>query len=375
VGHLGIFVSAGIARKEHQEFSSNIDLIDTLPPGLYEAVLENKTPDTANPDLAGGQWVMRCEARTLDDIRALGGNDTADNRCFEAAARLSERNLAMYRAFAQPFVRAFATVPVADWLQKSHPLRLQYEWFSDSNPLLAPLSQAANWVSEHRKAAGADNPMVAMEHKFSDGMIAALDGWRDARDAWAEKMFFAVYGSPVVQAALGVQTANGRTGQQAPKNALHKELIRSRIAELKARIPVGGIREAVTRALLYVGMSRPAVDERGFEAIRRIRQAQEDMPALPLPQFKAMVREQFYMLLIDEDAALAAIPAMLPADMDIRRKGVALIKNVLSASGQFTDTDKQRLERVAGLFKVELDSDPFRKIAAVSSVREFEKAS
>ena len=39
VGHLGIFVSGGVARKEHGEFSSNIDLIDTLPPGLYEAVL------------------------------------------------------------------------------------------------------------------------------------------------------------------------------------------------------------------------------------------------------------------------------------------------------------------------------------------------
>jgi pimeloyl-ACP methyl ester carboxylesterase len=35
VGHLGIFVSAGIARKQYSEFSDNIDLIDTLPPGLY----------------------------------------------------------------------------------------------------------------------------------------------------------------------------------------------------------------------------------------------------------------------------------------------------------------------------------------------------
>ncbi|HEY6223293.1 MAG TPA: DUF3141 domain-containing protein, partial [Gemmatimonadales bacterium] len=43
VGHLGIFVSGGVARKEHSEFSSNIDLIDVLPPGLYEAVFEAKT--------------------------------------------------------------------------------------------------------------------------------------------------------------------------------------------------------------------------------------------------------------------------------------------------------------------------------------------
>ena len=39
IGHLGIFVSGGVAKKEHAEFASNIDFIDCLPPGLYEAVL------------------------------------------------------------------------------------------------------------------------------------------------------------------------------------------------------------------------------------------------------------------------------------------------------------------------------------------------
>src|ERR1700752_333225 len=53
IGHLGIFVSTGVARKEHGEFSSNIDLIDTLPPGLYEAKFERKAGGTVNPDLAG----------------------------------------------------------------------------------------------------------------------------------------------------------------------------------------------------------------------------------------------------------------------------------------------------------------------------------
>src|SRR6478736_4186618 len=73
-GHLGLFVSGSVARKEHGKFTSNIDLIDTLPPGLYEAVFEEKRSDTANADLATRKWVMKCEARTLDDIRALGGN-------------------------------------------------------------------------------------------------------------------------------------------------------------------------------------------------------------------------------------------------------------------------------------------------------------
>ncbi len=98
-------MSGGVARKQHDEFSSNIDLIDTLPPGLYEAIFEAKTDKTANPDLVGGDWVMRCEARTLDDIRALGGNDVADERRFAAVDRVSQTNLALYRTFMQPLVR------------------------------------------------------------------------------------------------------------------------------------------------------------------------------------------------------------------------------------------------------------------------------
>ena len=36
IGHLGIFVSGKVATKEHEEFALNMELIDTLPPGLYE---------------------------------------------------------------------------------------------------------------------------------------------------------------------------------------------------------------------------------------------------------------------------------------------------------------------------------------------------
>jgi hypothetical protein len=71
IGHLGIFVSGGVAKKEHQEFASNIDLIDVLPPGLYEAVMTPKTADAANLDLIVGDWIARFEPRTLDDVRAI----------------------------------------------------------------------------------------------------------------------------------------------------------------------------------------------------------------------------------------------------------------------------------------------------------------
>src|SRR5262249_18609169 len=177
VGHLGIFVSGGVAKKEHGEFSSNIDLIDTLPPGLYEAVFESKTKDAVNLDLVTGEWVMRCEARSLDDIRALGGNDAADERRFATVARVSELNLSLYRTFAQPMVRAMSNATMAQWLRELHPLRLQYQLFSDANPMMAPIASLAEQIREDRKSVTADNPFVAMQENASRQIVAALDRW------------------------------------------------------------------------------------------------------------------------------------------------------------------------------------------------------
>jgi len=59
IGHLGIFVSGSVARKEHFEFTSNIDFIDCLPPGLYEAVIKKTDADDANPDLVVGDYISR----------------------------------------------------------------------------------------------------------------------------------------------------------------------------------------------------------------------------------------------------------------------------------------------------------------------------
>jgi len=350
VGHLGIFVSGSVARKEHGEFSSNIDMIDTLPPGLYEAVFENKGAETANPDLASGNWVMRCEARTLDDIRALGGNDTEDERRFATAARVSELNLALYRTYAQPFVRACANAPMARWMAQFHPLRLQYEIFSNANPMMAPIGAMAEQVRQYRKPPTADNPFVAMQEAVSKQIVAALEGWREASESFAERMFLDVYGFPMLQSAVGIDTASDRPVRKTARNPMHAELLQKRITELKSRMSVGGVREALIRALLYAGMGRNAIDERGFETVRRIRQAHGDMP---LQEFKALVRDQHNMLLIDQGAALAAIPAMLPADADLRRTALGLIKQVLSSRGELSAEDRRRLDEVARLFGVQ----------------------
>jgi pimeloyl-ACP methyl ester carboxylesterase len=352
IGHLGIFVSAGVARKEHNEFSSNIDLIDVLPPGLYEAVFERKSADTTNPDLASGEWVMRCEARTLDDIRALGGNDREDERRFATAARVSEINLGLYRTFAQPFVRMCSSSATAEWLRQMHPLRLQFELFSDMNPCMRWVAEGAKRVRENRQPAAAANPLSMFQEDMSKHIVRLLDSWRDTVEKMSEQTFLAIYGSPLLQAAVGIDPTAKQPFRQAPRDALHRQLVQQRIAEIKAKIPDGGIRAATIRAVLYVGMTRQSVDERGFETVRQVRRAGHDMPTLPIAEFKKLMREQYFMLLLDQDAAIAAIPAMLPPERETRSKALELISTVLQSRGALPPEGQARLLQIARLFEV-----------------------
>jgi hypothetical protein len=110
-------------------------------------------------------------------------------------------------------------------------------------------------------------------------------------------------------------------------------------------------------------MGRAGIDERGFEAVRRIRQTQSDMT---LSEFKATVREQFYLLLIDAEAALSAIPSMLPDDADTRQQAVDLICQVLNVRGETSAQDKERIQEVRRLFRVDGQSRVTRDLAVPS---------
>ena len=351
VGHLGIFVSGGIAKKEHAEFSSNIDLIDVLPPGLYEATFEAKGEDTTSPDMVVGQWVMRCEARTLDDIRAMGGNSPEDERRFAAAKRVSEINLAAYQKFLQPWIKGVVTPQMAETMRNLHPLRLQYELFSSRNPWMPAVESLAEKVSEERKAVSKDNPFMAFQEQISKQIVHALDSWRDSQEALSEAIFLGVYGSPVVQAAVGIDPQSVPS-RRKEMSARHSQMLQARIAELKSRIGEGGLREAAVRGLLYVGSARGMVDERSLEALRSLRR-NDTGPRMTLPEFKMLVREQFFMLLLDRETALAAIPKMLPDNADQRRAAFAAIREVLSASAAISGEVASRLQRVAELFGVD----------------------
>ena len=292
---------------------------------------------------------MRCEQRTLDDIRAMGGNSPEDERRFAAAARVSEINLSLYRAFAQPMIKSIFTPQFASWLRRWNPDRLQYTLFSNSNPLMKAVTSAAEQIHEHRRPVSADNPFLALQERISEQIVQSLDSWRDSTEKLSEAAFLTMYGSPVLQAALGIDPNEARP--RKPGNSLlHRELLQTRIAELKSHFGKGGLDECVVRGILYVGMARGKVDERGTHALRQAR-LNEGARRLTVAEFKAMAREQFFLLLLEPEATLAAIPQLLPASIDERQKGLAAIHKVLRASGEISGEAAQRMKRVVTLFE------------------------
>ncbi len=348
IGHLGIFVSGGVARKEHQEFASNIDLIDVLPPGLYEAVMIPKTADAANPDLVSGDWIVRFEPRSLEHLRAIVQPDPENERRFATARRISEINLGLYRTLFQPFVQSCASAKTAEWLHKLNPSELPYELFSDRNPLMKQIAQLAEQVRGQRQPTATDNPLIQMQAILSDSIIAALDGWRDLRDRSMEQIFLALYSSPLLQALVGMRATDAPPRRHPGLEPEQIDFIRQRIAELKARIAEGSWREAALRSLVYIGMEGPGVDERSFEALRNMRAAHG---GITLEEFKKLIREQFFALLLDRDEALAAIPKMLSADAAIRDEIIAKIRQIVSAAGDPSAERVGRLAQIEQLFQ------------------------
>ena len=273
IGHLGIFVSGKVATKEHAEFATAMDMIDVMPPGLYEAVITEVDEDTANPELINGRYLFRLEARSLSDIRALGGNDAADELRFAAAARLSEINLGLYKTLLAPWVRAMSTEQSAEMMRKLHPNRVRFAMFSDENPLMAPVKALAENVRATRQPVAADNPLLAMEHAASDWITTWLKAVGETKDTLTEKFFLTTYGSPLVQALLGLGSGEPLTGRHIENDLLREATIAQRRAELEGHFEKGGIADALARALVYIRLPEGSADERGFTVLQAIRES------------------------------------------------------------------------------------------------------
>lgn len=350
IGHLGIFVSGSVARKEHQEFTSNIDMIDVLPPGIYQAEIADKTPDTPNADLAYGNYVLSFEQRRMDDVRAIVERKEDDDLRFAAVARISDINLGMYRSFVQPWVRALVTPQSAEWSQRLHPLRLPYELVSDRNPLIAPIAQVAEQVREQRQPVSADNPFLQAQEMFSKLIETSLNIFQELRDSADERTFMGVYGSPLVQDLAGLGGKDSQPRRHPGVSPEHRRFMEERAAELRSLLQEGGLRVAAIRMLLYVAGAEGGLDERSFALIRKMRA--EAGNAMTLQEFKDITRDQAMMMRLDSAAVLQTMPKLLEGSSPAAiREALETMKHVLEAAEPLSPAARASLAEMEQIFE------------------------
>ncbi|MGE5239332.1 MAG: DUF3141 domain-containing protein [Chloroflexota bacterium] len=361
IGHLGIFVSGKVAKKEHSQIVSVMKSIEALPPGLYGMkIIESKGDDgKIRYD------VEFIEHRLEEIVGRLNRLKRADEKPFEAVAALSEFNQRAYELFAQPLVQALSNEASATLGRDFHPLRFQRWVFSDENPWLWWLRPAAEVVKEQRQPVGPDQPFRRAERMVSDLLSASFDLYRDIRDAVSEALFFQVYGAMFL-----LYMEDKHEAKEAEVSKLQDPRELPFVRDALASIAEGGYPEALTRvgALLArrgqpIPLSRIELKEELMEEYRDL------LPDIPRDQMRRIRGEQEIIIRYESDKALETLPQLLKAKGD-RVRLLTLVDRVLSDKRIHPEsaTPEQRamLKRIGEVLSVKAEEMPRSKKGANS---------
>jgi pimeloyl-ACP methyl ester carboxylesterase len=348
VGHLSIFVGGRVARREHRELISVMDMLDDLPPGLYEMVIEQRPKHGVPLDIDRDTYTVRFETRTVDDIRALNPDRRSGESLFSTINQVSEINERLYETIFGPVVRALSNEATAKLLRLLHPMRVRQYLLSDLNPFLAALPVIAEQVRQHRHPASEDDNFLQLERTVSKQIIGALNFYRDLRDSWVEQMVRLAYGPLSLGAFFPPEPP---LEGQADKTA--EEQWKSKLATLWGEFERGGFPEAVARMLIAVIKKRGAIDRRSFLIAHEISEHRSGLPAISEAEVHSLIAEQALLMQLDPEAALKALPRLLPSKTD-REQAVALVARIMMLEPELSDPGSPAAKQV----KKYLDLDP-----------------
>jgi hypothetical protein len=367
IGHLGIFVSGKIANKEYDEFASAMDMIDLMPPGLYEAVIEEVADGAANRELIQGRFLLRLVPRTLEDIRALGGNSAADDRKFAAVDRLSTVNRQIYETFVGPVLKAVTPPAYSDWLRTMHPSRVRFAFFSDKNRAMGGIEEAAKRAREDRHPVSEDNIFLAGEKAMASAIGSYLGALGAARDAWMEQAFHLTYGSPLLQALVGLDPKAPIEQHKLEREALREGAKAKRREELEGRFEEGGAIDAALRAIAFVRRAEGGIDERSYAILKQLHDAQPPGRPRTMAQLKDALRDQVLLLRLDEQRAVNSIPKLLPRDREERARTLRAVQRFVAIQGDLSAEGKKHLAKIEKLFDVKSAPAPGKEVVHVDS--------
>ncbi|WP_254439156.1 DUF3141 domain-containing protein [Ruegeria arenilitoris] len=352
VGHLGIFVSSKVAKKEHTEVTSTMKTIEALPPGLYEMKI-----DSVEGHGQDKSFTVSFAERTIDDLRKID-DGREEEAGFAAVARMSEIQSEIYDIAVRPVVKSMVNPALSETMRKLHPLRLQRSLVSSVNPFFAMLENAAQQM-DPRAPVSDSNPFVQAERLWARMVEQQMDFVRDARDALYEMTFLSLWTNPLA-VDFGKPQAIGRT--------LKSETELRALPEVEmalAHMSSGGFVEAVVRMLVLMADSRGNVRRDRLERSATVMTQDEPFKSLTMDERTRIIHEQTLIVTFERDKAIATLPDLLPNKKDREQavKVVQFIPGKIEEMAPDTLELLQQFHKVLGLKPVTEDvlEDPLKK--------------
>jgi pimeloyl-ACP methyl ester carboxylesterase len=341
-GHLALFVSGKVAKREHTQVVSVLESIEALPPGLYAMkIKESKRADGTT------EYEVEFQEHRLEDLaQRLNRFERVDERPFEAVEAVSQLNQRAYELLGRPWVTASAS-PMGAWIGRMlHPLRIQHWGFSDLNPWLWWVEAASDAAKAHRQKTAPSHPLRKVEAAVSELVSGALTLHKDVRDATSEALFFQIYGNVFI----------GRASEK-----LHSDATRAPALNPASLPVVTGALEAVEQggyaaALARVGellarSGTPVPLSRIERKAALVKEYAELLPDLPEREWKLTRGRQYNIVRYEPERALTTLPRLLANPSD-RERFLQVMEHVANDREFVGEPTAEQLEMVQRIRKV-----------------------
>lgn len=343
IGHLGIFVAGSVAKKEHKEIIGGIDLIEYLPPGLYEMVIDEKELEASD-----GRIVGRYEERTMDDLLALddGFEEEGDFLPVQSVSRFNDN---MYRILVSPFIKPFVNDIFAELLRQLHPLRSSRYIFADKNPFMLPVRIYAPYARQFRVQAEDDNIFVMAERWASSMIESGLDLFRDFRDQTHELLFRILYGNTRIKripmGEKGKAKVFGATlkDDQAPFEEDKKHWI--------SMMDKGGFAEGMIRIMVAMVGEDGVYSRSEFAIGEKIVMNHRELRKMNPRDFRRIVIEQSRILESSRDMAIESLANLLPPGSKERSDASKMVSDIVSGFEALGHSEKNLATKIMDILK------------------------
>jgi pimeloyl-ACP methyl ester carboxylesterase len=353
VGHLGIFVSSQIAKREHSEVASTLKTIEALAPGLYEMTIDDVTEKDGRK-----HFTVSFMERTFDHIRSLD-DGFFDERPFAAVARAAEVQAQLYDALVRPVVRSMVMETSAELSRALHPQRLSRALMSSRNPLSRYVEERAKDVRKARAPVPADNPFLAAEALWVQSVEQTLDLWRDMRDMSYELAFHSIWSTPWAR-AFGRSHETRRTlKSQGELRGLPE------VAQALMTMEHGGFPEAVIRMLILLAENRGTVRRDRLERSAQVLTQNEPFRSLGSERRAMIIHQQTLIGTFDPDKAIETLPLLL-RDQDERALALKVVQYI---PGRISEMSPHTLSLIQRFCSV-LDLPPVTEDVLENPLRE-----